>query len=259
MLIAATFGAALLFWFITKPWVTDPTWSSVDYHTWLWPLLALMVIGAIAGTALTLLDTYYLRFAASGVIGLAFLMAFGLTMLNLLAIAVMLLFHFWAMRNMRGTLRNHLTINFRSVVNSGMRHVITPLLIMISFAYFANPNVQASAEHNQLPPAITKAVETVSRVISRNELSGLSPNQQIQTERQLNQEVIDFLNREAKPYRRYFPPVLAFGLFIVLEGLAFLFVPISSYAAAGLFNLLKSLEFIRISEKDVKAQELFLS
>lgn len=258
LMIVVLAVVSLGFWLVAKPWITNPTWFTVDYHTWLLPLIGLVVIGAIAGTVMTLLDRRLLQYSASAVIGFLFLLVFGVTKLNLLAAAIMLVFHAYAFRTMHGALYNHLKINFRVAVNSGLTYVIMPLLIMLSFVYYANPDVQASSKHNTLPPIITQAVEAASRVVAQTQLSKLSPSQRSIAQRELTNQVTDLINTEARPYREYFPPLLAFGLFLVLQGLGFVFLPIAGLLAWGLYEVLKAARFIRITEKDVKAEILEL-
>lgn len=258
LILLAVALLAAWFWFVVKPWIQDPTWSTVNYSTWLVPLIALMVASAGIATALTLLDDYQWRFGASGVVAATFLVLFGITKLNLLAVAVMFLFHFWAIRGLSKAIKNGLKVDFRAAVNHGMRNVITPLLIMLSFVYFANPDVQASVQQNQLPTSITRAVEGVSRFFASSELADLPPNQRARIEQELSQETLDLLNRQAGPYRQYFPPLLAFGLFLVLQGLSFLFIPIAGYIALGLYEVLRLTEFVHIGVKDVQAEVLTL-
>jgi len=250
--------ASFLLWYVAKPWISDPTWSTVDYSTWLIPLVMLMFTGAVVATALILLSPHAWRFGTSAIVGVTFLLVFGITKLNLLALVILFLFHFWAMKSMSNAVRNHLKIDFRAAVGSGIRKVIMPLLIMLSFVYFANPDVQASARQNQLPLSITKAVEGASRLIAKSELNQLPVRQREQAEDQIAKETIELLNRSAEPYRQYFPPLLAFGLFLVLQGLGFIFIPVAGYIAGGLFEISKITGFVTIIEKDVKAEELVL-
>ena len=247
------------FWFSVKPWIQDPSWSTINYQTWLWPLIALVVTGAVFANALALLDRTDQRWLGSGIVGATFLLVFGISTLNLLGVVLMFAFHSFAMRAMRNAVQNHVKIDFRAGAGHGMRNVILPLLIMLSFVYFENPEVQASAQQSRLPESITKAVETASRFLADSELSQLSPAQRAQVEDQLTKETVSFLERQAKPYRKFFPPVLAFGLFLVLQGLGFILIPIAVFLAWALFESLRASEFIRVSERDVKAEVISLN
>jgi len=64
------------------------------------------------------------------------------------------------------------------------------------------------------------------------------------------------INNLLKPYFQYAPPLLAFGLFLVLWGLSWIFVWLSVLVGMGMFWVLKKTGMVRIEERDVKAEIL---
>ncbi len=134
--------------------------------------------------------------------------------------------------------------------------VIMPILIMISFAFFFSPNVQASAENKQLPPTFKQVIRTVMSGFLGGELEKLSPAEREQTEAQLVEEVFSRFNQLLGPYFRFFPPILAFGLFLILQGLSIAFVWLGVGISMLLFALLKRSGLVRIELVKKDAEKL---
>ncbi|MEK7603954.1 MAG: hypothetical protein AAB461_02425, partial [Patescibacteria group bacterium] len=64
------------------------------------------------------------------------------------------------------------------------------------------------------------------------------------------------INNLLSPYFQYAPPLLAFGLFLILLGLNWIFVWLSVLAGVGIFWILKKTGFIMIKEYDIKGERL---
>ena len=75
---------------------------------------------------------------------------------------------------------------------------------------------------------------------------------------EITSNVFQQLNSFLKPYFRYAPPLLAFGLFLILWGLSWFFVWLSVLVGMGIFWILKKTGIVRIEEKDVKAEVLIV-
>ena len=59
-----------------------------------------------------------------------------------------------------------------------------------------------------------------------------------------------------KPYFQYAPPLLAFGLFLVLWGLSWFFIQLSVLVGMLMFWILKKTNFVKIEKKNIEAETL---
>src|SRR3990167_9725449 len=144
----------------------------------------------------------------------------------------------------------------RRVVQTGAWPVITGLFILISFAVYQSPFAEELEKSEKLPSAsqnfIRSIVEqTVGRQVQTN---NEAEKQNIIT--QISKETFGEINTFLKPYFQYAPPLLAFGLFLILWGLSWIFIWLSVLLGIFVFLILKKTDMVMIEERDVKAEML---
>lgn len=248
-------AVAWLFWFWVEPWVASPT-RFADYGLWLKPLVVLGVLSSLIGFSLMFLKNLSLRILVSALAGLPFLFVFKSNQYFLGAFALMILLHLYAVRNIREQATQRIKINIREIMNHGLPMVITPLLVLISFAFYFSPTVQTSAQTKQLPPTVKQVVESTVSGFLGQEIQSLPPQERKQAENKLVTEVINQLTKFAEPYFKFFPPILAFGMFLILQGLSFIFVWLGVAISVLLFWVLKKSGVIQIRMVQKEAEEL---
>lgn len=254
-MVIAVGVVAWLFWLWVEPWVASPT-RFADYGLWLKPLIALGVLSSLIGFALMFLKNFGARVLVSVMAGTPFLFVFGFNQYVLGAFVLMLLLHLYAVGNIREQATQRIKVNIREIMNHGLPMVITPLLVLVSFAFYFSPSVQSSAKTKQLPPTVKQMVErTVSGFLGQ-EIQSLPLQERKQAENQLVSEVIKQLTAFAEPYFKFFPPILAFGMFLILQGLSFIFVWIGVAISVLLFWVLKRADFVRLKIVQKETEEL---
>jgi hypothetical protein len=243
------------FWFSAKPWIENPL-NLDSYQTWLWPMIALIIFVAFEGLALLIAGERPWRWGMVVVTLIPYFVVFGIKGFYWAVLPLMLLLQMYAGHGIRLEVEERIKIDIREIMDRGLSSLVTSILIMISVAFFLSPATQALASKQQLPPGTkTFVVETVKTFLS-DQVKSLPPDQRGNALNQVSNEVISQFNSFLKPYFRYFPPVLAFGLFLVLQGLSFIIVWIAALVAWGLFALLKKSGFIRIRVVQKEAEEL---
>lgn len=192
----------------------------------------------------------------SWIVGVIYLFQFGFTGLNLLGIGIFLLLGLYSSVNSGAEISQRTKINIRRIVQSGAWPVTMGLFILISFAVYQSPFAGELEKSERLPSAsqnfIRSVVEqTVGRQIeTNNEVE----KQNIIT--QITNETFGEINTFLKPYFQFAPPLLAFGLFLILWGLSWFFIQLSVLVGMLIFWILKKTKMVRIEEKDVKAEVL---
>ncbi len=257
ILIAAVGVFACLFWFWAKPWIDSPA-RFLQVSIWLKPLLTFAILTSAIGLSFLLLKDYVLKILTSVLAGLPFFFVFGFNQFYLGAFVLMLLIFMYAMRNVQAEANERTKINIRVIMQKGLPRIVTALLIMLSFAFFFSPNIQASAKSKQLPPSFKQAIERTVDSFLGGQVKNLSPQERKQAENQVANQVMEQFTAFLSPYIQYLPPILAFGLFLILQGLSFIFVWLAVLVSALLFWAMKKSGLVRIQVVQKEAEELIM-
>jgi len=255
MLLIIVGMVAGVFWFWVEPWVVSPV-KFANAGVWIKPLVMLCILTACVGLALLLVKNKLLRLAVSGLVALPFFFIFGYNHYYILALFIMLLAHLRAVKQIHIQEEGRVRVDIKEIMNHGLPAVITPILIMISFAFFLSPGVQGAAKQGQLPPTTYQVVSQVVGTFLGSEFEALPVSERKRVEAQLIDDVIKKFNQVLGPYFVFLPPVLAFGLFLILQGLSFIFVWLGTLVAMMLFWVLKRAGFIRLKMVQKEAEEL---
>jgi hypothetical protein len=241
ILIVVTIISAV-FWLLAKPWIMNPSLTLSNVGVWLYPVISLIVLSAVLSLAFAMLENYYWRAFASVLSGLAFLAIFGLSPLYLAGSAILVIFHLIAIARISDELHARVKINGGAIIHKGLKLTLLPFLILISFVYFQTPSVQEIGETSRLP-------ESIESIVKEASLRILTPQEAVYIN-----EAIDRINLFIKPYTKYVPPILAFALFLALQGVSFIFVILATLLARLAFKILVATKFIIIEERDTKAE-----
>lgn len=242
VLSAISIATAFLFWLLVKP-VFGQAFSEVK--NWLWPLVALAVFSGLTGLTFLLLDrkTVWLVMVLNLII---FALLFNPKEIIVWAGAgIALLFQLSARQAIQSEIQNRLKFDLHSVLHSGLGRFITSILILISFAYFLNSGVREAAERRELPGPVRQTVQTVVGSYIGENLERQNPSLRAEATEKILSEVTNFL----KPYFVFIPPVLAFGLFLILQGLSFIFVWLGILVAMLIFWVLKILKLVTMKKE----------
>jgi len=256
-LIIAVGVFAYLFWFWVKPWVESPA-RFLQVGIWLKPLIMFTVLTSAIGLSFLLVKDYALKILTSVLVGLPFFFVFGFNWFYLAAFILMVLFFMYGIRNIQAEAGERTKINIRIIMQRGLPRIVTAMLIMISFAFFFSPNIQASAKNKQLPPSFKQVIERTVDSFLGGQVENLSPQEKQQVESQTVSQVLEQFTAFLGPYIQYLPPILAFGLFLILQGLSFIFVWLAVLISALLFVALKKAGFLKINTVSVEAEKIEL-
>lgn len=218
--------------------------------------LVLLLTAVVIGIALFQKKVWALTL--TGVVGLIYLFQFGFTPLNLLGVGIFLLLGLYSSVNSGVEISQRTKINMRRIIQHGSLPIILGLFILISFAVYQSPFAGELEKAERLPSASQNFIraiveQTVGRQIPTN---NESEKQNIIT--QITNETFGEINTFLKPYFRYAPPLLSFGLFLILWGLSWIFIWLSVLLGMLVFWILKKTGVVKIEERDVKAEVLVI-
>ncbi|MDP3954326.1 MAG: hypothetical protein Q8Q06_02825 [bacterium] len=255
ILIISVLLASMWFWATVKPWLYgDALFAVVDY--WLQPLIALIILSTAVALSFLLVKELRLKLLASILSGLPFFIVFGLNYWFFAGLGALVLVHLYAMRVIKEEATEHTKMKYRIIFRRGLPHVITPILIMISFAYFFSPKVQTQTAEKRLPPTVDQVIEQTISTFLGDEIKRLPAEEQEHAQNQLVGQIKDEFVEFAGPYFRFMPPILAFGLFLILTGLSTIFV----WASIGLSVLtvwiFRKTGLVQIKKVQVEAEQL---
>ncbi len=257
ILIIAVGIFACLFWFWAKPWIDSPA-RFLQVGIWLKPLIMFAVLTSAIGLSFLLIKDRTLKILTSALAGLPFFFVFGFNQFYLGAFVLMILLFMYAMRNIQAETGGRTKINVRIIMQRGLPRIVTAMLVMISFAFFFSPNIQASAKNKQLPPSFKQVIERTVDSFLGGQVENLSPQERQRVESQTVSQVLEQFTVFLGPYIQYLPPILAFGLFLILQGLSFIFVWLAVGISVLLFWVFKRAGFVRLKIVQKEAEELEL-
>ncbi len=244
---------AVLFWLTLIPWLKE---GAKFQHpgVWLPPIFALIILCASMALGILLLENKKLWALTAILTGLPIFVIFGIQYLYLIFIALLLLFVIIGGHIMKRELHERYKIDVRVMARAGIHYIVIPFLIGISFVYYYSPSLQNRIRDGVLPESFKQTVsESVQKVIQGE--SGITEETTLVANSAVD-EAFRRIEYFFRPYEHYFPPLLAFGLFIVLWSLAFIFNWFSAFTAAFMFYILCRNGFVLIEQKDVKAETI---
>lgn len=249
ILLAITLVAAFIFWLITKPLIIGMA-NFQAVSVWLWPLILLVILVGMLALFLLLLEA---RMIWLGV-------ALNLIIFALLfnpkevivwgGVAVAFLFQLSAWKIIKKESGNRLHLNLKSILLPGIGRLVTSILILVSFAYFLSSDVQKATQRKELPEVVRKTVQVVvGSYISENSESQ-NPSLRARATETMLAQITNFL----KPYFVFLPPILAFSLFLILQGLRVVFVWLAIFWTLLVFWVLKLLKLVKIEKEEKEAE-----
>ena len=242
------------FWISAEPWGHSAT-KFRDSSLWIFPARILVILSASIAVAYMLLPQKRLKLLLALLIGGTYLVIFGRDYLQILVLFIIPLFHVFAIREIQLESTERLNIHPGFIIKRGIALIMIPLYIALSFAYFQSPSIQTATRDQKLSPTFKQiAGDVLDRFLeSQNEVS--EQDKQFAKNYAIEQ-AYDTIMSYFEPFRPYFPPIFAFGLFLVLLGLGFIFHRVSSWVGMILFWLLRKTQFVKIVEVDTKAQSI---
>ena len=192
----------------------------------------------------------------SGIVGIIFLLFFEWTYINLVGVLIaMSLFEYARFAGVE-EIDQRTKINSRTIVRRGATGVVLAFFVLVSFAAYQSPVATGIAETEQLPSVTQQLMRSVVDSVIGSQIPAGPEKEGVIS--QVTNETFQQINGILKPYLQYAPPLLAFGLFLILWGLSWIFVWLSVLVGMGIFWILKKTEMIKIEERDVKAEILII-
>jgi hypothetical protein len=244
-------------WATAHPWLDSP----LRFSGWLrpfWPALAVTLLAAVAGVAFALLESRWDRLAAILGSWASFIVFWKPDIWYLSSLPLFAFLWYEASRRMQDDMSDRRKMRISAALGRGVKLILLGAFLMVSVGFYllpANRKADATTVSKGIQSSLDDAYDTS---IMRDQLSQLPASMQTQFKRDLAQSVDDAVRSWLGPWSGYIPPFLAFALFLAFWSVSFVFREIAIWLGAGLFMILRLTGFIRIEEKEVKAEVLTL-
>lgn len=190
------------------------------------------------------------------IVGIAFILVFGISNINLAGVFIMVMLFFHAQDIVNGEINERIKMNSQLLVRKGLTNFVAAFFILVSFAAYSSPAIESFKNITQLPSSTSVFIKNISEQTLGGQLKEASPAQKELILNQVTREITRQANMWLQPYFQYAPPALAFGLFLVLWGVGWVFVGLAMFLGMLLFQILQKTKFFMIEEYDVKAQRI---
>lgn len=190
------------------------------------------------------------------IVGITYSLIFGISNINLVGIFILVMLFYHAQDIVHDEINERIKMNSRLLIKKGLVNFITAFFVLASFAAFQNPAIEEFKNIQKLPSSSEIFIKTIVEQTLGGQLVEAGPDQKELVLNQVTNEVVGQANSFLEPYFQYAPPALAFGLFLVLWGVGWIFVLLSTLLGMLIFWILKKINFFRIEERDVKAEAI---
>jgi len=248
--------AGWILWWDVARWLEA---ISLDKDFVSYAVLFFGLLVSLVGLGFLIFRKKWLTLSFGGLIWLGFILNFtNGPNLYLIGLGILVLSGLNSFTAIAGEATQRTKISSQVILRRGAMPFILGLFILGSFGAYKSPALDKFKDMNALP----SGTERYIRLVVQNTIG---KNIQVRNEKerdlvisQVSQETTHELNTFLGPYFRYAPPVLAFALFLILWGLSWIFMWISVGIGVLIFWILKKAEFVRIEEKDIKAEVLII-
>lgn len=259
VILVAVFAAFLAFWIAANVWLDNPASALNDYSRWVVPLVLMIVSSAVLGLAILLLQKSWEWAIAVFVAVFPGLIIVGVNNLTIIGgLAGMTVLAVAAVQKIKDESQTRIKVNINAMIGSGLRLILVGIIIFLSVAYYASPAVQVSQKTKKLPPTIVEMIQGLTKKLVGDELSILPASERTRAENTVVREVLNQINDLAGPYLKFLPFILAIGLFLLLQGLNFVFSWLAGLVAASLFWALTKIDFIKIEKVMIEGEKISL-
>jgi len=176
----------------------------------------------------------------------------------LLGVAILIGLLFFSRSQINSELNERFKVNSRAILRRGLMGVVLGIFVIISFAAYQSPLAKEIERSQKLPSGTEVFIQDIventigPRVDTKNEIE----KQNIIS--QITGETFREFNTLLKPYFQFAPPLLAFGLFLVLWGLSWILIWLSVLVGMLIFWILKKASFVKIEKRNVEAEILII-
>ncbi len=221
-------------------------------------ILNFILLASFIALGLVLFKQKRWALSLGAVNALFYLIYFGFNLLNLAGAALLIAFLFFSRMHINAEINERTKVNSRVILRRGLMGIVIGIFVLISFAAYQSPLAKEIESSKNLPLGAKLFIQGIveSTIGPSVETGNEIEKQNIIT--QTTNEIFGEMNTALRPYFRYAPPLLAFGLFLILWGLSWVFVQLSVLVGILIFLILKKTGMIKIEERDVKAEVLVL-
>lgn len=220
------------------------------------PVINFLILTSLIVLGFALFRNKVWLLSVSGIVGLFYFLFTGFTPLSALGISIFLLLSIYARSNILSESRFMIKINSRKILRSGLYPVILGFFVLISFAAYQSPAIQGVEAVGELPPRAKRLVDVMVKSIIGSRISVPDEGAKENIINEISSQVFSDINILIKPYLGFAPPVLAFGLFLILWGLSWAFMWLGVFMGMAIFWTLKKTNLVEIREIDIKAETL---
>lgn len=188
--------------------------------------------------------------------GITYLFIFGIDNINLVGVFILVMLFYHAQDIVHGEISERIKMNSRVLIRKGLTNFIVAFFVLVSFAAYQSPAIDSFKNITELPSSTSVFIKGISEQTLGGQLQGATTEQKELILNQVTAEITREANLWLKPYFQYAPPALAFGLFLVLWGVGWVFIWLAVFLGMLIFQILQKTKFFMIEEYDVKAQRV---
>lgn len=248
--------ASFWMWAGAASWLSKPLFDQDNLNNFGVFASVLVVLLCLLSLGFILFKGKKESLVLSGVVGVTFFSIFGIANFYLLGVTILILLFIYSDDVVSGEISERLKMNSRLLIRKSLPNLVLGVFTLISFAAYYSPAIESYRNLQELPSASNVFIKNIVEQTLGGQLDQTGTQQKEVVLNQVTQEVIKEANLWLEPYFQYAPPALAFGLFLVLWGVGWIFIWLAVFLGILFFWILRKTKFFIIEEYDVKAQKI---
>jgi hypothetical protein len=243
-------------WASAHKWLSIPLFEPVNLANFTALVILVVFLLSLLAMGFILFRGKKEGLIMSAIVGLTYFIFFGISNINLVGVTILILLFIAIDDIVSGEIAERIKLNSRVLLRKSMHNLVVALFILISFGAYTSPAIESFKNISELPSATNVFVKKIAGQTLGNQLDQIEPGQREAILNRVTSEMIREANLFLGPYFEFAPPALAFGLFLVLWGVGWIFTWLSVFLGVLIFQVLKYIKFFNISERDVKAETI---
>jgi hypothetical protein len=192
------------------------------------------------------------------IIGTTYSLMFRISNLNLVGIFILMILFIYIEDQVKKEINERIKVNPMMLARKGLTNLVFALFILASFAAYQSPAIESFKNIQSLPSSSEKFIRGIVDKTVASQIETQNEAQKDYITEQVSKETIHKANTFLGPYFQYAPPALAFGLFLILWGISWIFIGLSVLLAMAIFWILRKTNFVKIEERDIKAESILI-
>ncbi len=256
-LICAVALSSALLWATAKPWLESPM-RFASYTVIIWPSIALILSSAITAITWMLLERPIERVSAIVASWASFILFWSPDLWYISMLPLFAGLWYLASQRIRSDMSDRHSLRVSTSLGAGLTPLMLGTFLMISLGFYLLPSNHTVGVKEVSVGVQGYLKDAYTNPVLAAQLNQLPASMRAQVKSDIAKNVEMYIQKYLGPLGSFLPPLLAFGLFLVLWSVLFIYREGAIWCGVGIFAILKAVGFLKVATRSVQAEVIEL-